>query len=83
MATSKINSVNLLPVVLQTDKNAKFLASTLDQLIQPAQLERLDGYIGSISTPTYNSTSDVYISGGVYDLDPRFILTMHTLIGIN
>jgi len=73
MATSKINSVNLLPVVLQTDRNAKFLASTLDQLIQPAQLERLDGYIGSISTPTYNSTSDVYISGGVYDLDPALV----------
>ena len=45
MATSKINSVNLLPITLQTDKNTKFLASTLDQLIQPTQLKRLDGYM--------------------------------------
>ena len=73
MATSKINSVNLLPVVLQTDKNTKFLASTIDQLIQPAQLKRLDGYIGSTQTATYNSTSDVYIPGSVYDLDPALV----------
>jgi len=73
MATSKINSVNLLPVVLQTDKNTKFLASTIDQLIQPAQLKRLDGYIGSTQTATYNSTSDVYIPGNVYDLDPALV----------
>ena len=73
MATSNINSVNLLPTVLQTDRNAKFLASTIDQLIQPAQLQRLDGYIGSTLTPTYNSTSDVYISGNIYDLDPALV----------
>ena len=73
MATSKINSVNFLPVVLQTDRNAKFLASTLDQLIQPTQLKRLDGYIGSTQTATYNSTSDVYLSNKAYDLDPAMV----------
>lgn len=61
MATNFIQSVNLLPDFLQTDKNTKFLASTIDQLIQKPQLERLDGYIGSTNTPTY-TTSDVYIS---------------------
>jgi hypothetical protein len=73
MATSKINSVNLLPVTLQTDKNTKFLASTLDQLIQPTQLKRLDGYIGSTQTATYNSVNDVYLSSKVYDLDPALV----------
>jgi len=73
MATSKINSVNLLPITLQTDKNTKFLASTLDQLIQPTQLKRLDGYIGSTQTATYNSTNDVYLPGNVYDLTPALV----------
>jgi len=60
MTTSTIQSVSLLPVYLQTGKNSKFLSSTVDQLIQPAQLERLNAYIGSTSTPTY-SPSDVYV----------------------
>ena len=78
MSTSTIQTVNFLPVTLQTDRNAKFLASTLDQMIQPAQLERIDGYIGSKLTPTYNSTSDVYISENTslrrnYQLDPALV----------
>ena len=79
MASSKIRSVDLLPVFLQTDRNSKFLAGTLDQLIQPAELERLDGYIGSTATPNYNPTSDIYISEtlelrGDYQLSPAMIV---------
>ena len=74
MTTSTVQSVNLLPAFLQTPRNAKFLASTIDQLIQPAQLERLDGFIGSTSTPTYNSTNDVYI-GENFDLRKNYQLT--------
>jgi len=78
MTTATIRSVNFLPITLQTDRNAKFLASTLDQMIQPAQLERIDGYIGSKLTPTYNSTSDVYIAENTelrrdYQLDPALV----------
>jgi hypothetical protein len=78
MTTSTVHSVNLLPSFLQTPKNSKFLASTIDQLIQPAQLERLDGFIGSTSTPTYNSTSDVYIGENFelrrnYQLNPALV----------
>ena len=78
MATNFIQSVNLLPEFLRTDKNKKFLASTIDQLIQKPQLERLDGYIGSTNTPTY-TTSDVYISEisdlrSYYQLTPALIL---------
>ena len=72
---NNINSVNFLPEYFQTDTNNKFLSSTLDQLIQPAQLERLNAFVGSIDTPTYNSTSDVYVSNGSqpYQLDPALI----------
>lgn len=76
---SKVKSVNLLPGYLQTDKNSKFLSSTLDQLIQPAELERIDGFIGSKLTPTYVSTTDNYISEGTelrsaYALNPALIV---------
>ena len=62
MANNNINSVNFLPEYLRTDKNTKFLSATLDQWMQPAQIERIDGFIGSKITPTYNSTSDIYLS---------------------
>ena len=82
MANNSINSINLLPEFFRTDKNSKFLSSTLDQLIQPPQLERIDGYIGSTATVTYN-TSDVYISQGSslrrnYELDPALIINDDT-----
>jgi hypothetical protein len=73
MANKKINSVKLLPEIFRTDRNSKFLSSTIDQLIQPAQLERLDAYVGSTQTPTYK-TSDVYLTGSKpYQLSPALI----------
>lgn len=78
MAKNPINSINLLPEFLRTNKNAKFLSSTLDQWIQPPQLERIDGFIGSTITPTYNSTADNYISESLplrkdYQLEPAVV----------
>ena len=46
-----------LPAFYRTDANHKFLSSTLDPLIQPGKLERLDGYIGSKSSYS-RKTSD-------------------------
>lgn len=79
MANKNIKSVNLLPEFLRTDKNSKFLSSTIDQLIQPTHLERIDGFIGSKLTPTYVSTSDVYISESLplrrdYQLEPALVV---------
>jgi len=79
MAKKPIKSINLLPEFLRTNKNSKFLSSTIDQLIQPAELERLDGFIGSKLTPTYISTSDVYISESLplrrdYQLEPALVV---------
>ena len=78
MANDTINTINLLPEFFRTDKNTKFLSATLDQLIQPPQLERIDGYIGTTATVTY-TTSDVYISESLplrqhYQLDPALVV---------
>ncbi len=74
MANKKIESVKLLPEFLRTERNAKFLSSTIDQLIQRPDLERLNGFVGSTQTPTYNSTADVYLNiGKPYQLDPALV----------
>ena len=79
MADKQIKSVNLLPEFLRTNKNSKFLSSTIDQFIQKPQLERLDGYIGSTQTVNYNAVTDIYISESLplrrdYQLDPALIV---------
>jgi len=75
MTTSTFKSVNLLPAYLQTTKNSKFLSSTLDQLIQPAQLERINGYVGTKVTPTFVAADDFYISETrPYQLAPSIVI---------
>lgn len=87
-----IKSVKFLPEFLQTGKNEKFLSSTIDQLIQKPQLERLDGYVGSTNTPNYRP-GDVYIDESTdlrknYQLDPSLIIkdqegNIKDVVGIN
>ena len=75
MTTSTFRSIDLLPAYLRTAKNSKFLSSTLDQLIQPAQIERISGYVGTKVTPTYISTSDQYIPDTrKYQISPALII---------
>jgi len=73
-----IKSVNLLPETHRTDKNSRFLSSTVDQLIQKPELERINGFIGTKDTPTYNSSNDIYISESTqirqnYNLEPALV----------
>jgi hypothetical protein len=73
-------SVDLLPVLFRTNKNSKFLAGTIDQLIQPPQLKRLDGWVGSKVTPTFNPNKDFYIESNLkirqdYQLEPALVIT--------
>ena len=73
-------SANLLPVLFRTDKNSKFLSSTLDQLIQTPQLKRVDGWVGGKITPTYNVEKDFYLSSNSklrqdYQLEPALVIT--------
>ena len=73
MANKKVSAVNLLPEYFKTLKNTKFLSSTLDKLIQPADLESIDGYVGSQNTPTYKPTDNYISNGNPYQLDPALI----------
>ena len=73
------NSINFLPVYYRTDKNSKFLSSTLDQFISQPQLERLNGFIGSKLSPNYNPEKDQYISDPLplrrkYQLEPALVV---------
>jgi len=79
MTNKKIKTLDFLPEIFQTDKNSKFLSGTLDPLIQPTQLERIDGYIGSKISPNFKSTSDFYITEisslrKNYQLEPAVII---------
>jgi hypothetical protein len=73
------SSVNFLPSYYRTDKNTKFLSSTLDQFISQAELERLNGYVGSTLSPNYNPVTDTYISDALvsrnrYQLTPALVI---------
>jgi len=77
MATNK-KSVNFLPDYLKSDKNSKFLAGTIDPLIQSPELERIDGFVGSIITPNFNPITDSYIKEDSelrsnYSLEPALV----------
>lgn len=71
-------SVNLLPSYLRSDKNAKFLSSTVDQFIKSSEVERVDSYVGTKVTPNYNPQTDNYVAEGLavraaYQLEPALV----------
>ena len=53
-------SVELLPVVFQTDANNKFLSGVVDPLVQPGILDKVVGYVGRRYGKTYNG-QDIYV----------------------
>jgi hypothetical protein len=72
-------SSDLLPNYHRTDKNTKFLASTLDQFIQQPEIKRIDGYVGSKLSLNYDPTKDQYIDGTTklrnnYQLEPSLVI---------
>lgn len=82
------NSTSLLPTYFQTEKNKRFLSSTLDQLYKVPELDRINGFVGSKLTPTFNSQKDVYLSDadtGVPSLREKYeftpALTIKDVIG--
>ena len=60
MSKSTRSSSQLLPQIFQTEKNKRFINSTLDQLIEPSVLDRLSAYIGQRYKPSYRNT-DIYL----------------------
>ena len=70
-------SVELLPVVFQTDANDKFLSGVVDPLIQPGVLDKIVGYVGRRYGKTYTG-NDVYVDTDQtlrsrYQLEPGVI----------
>ena len=85
--TSYRRSIAHLPAFYRTDTNHRFLSSTIDQLIQPGQLERLDGFIGKDYTYTREAT-DSYINASNttrqnYQLEPTVTYTDKDTSSIN
>jgi hypothetical protein len=74
----------LLPQIFQTEANKKFLAATLDPLVQPGVLEKKVGYIGRRYGKTYKST-DVYLDSDKtlrsrYQLEPGVVVNQNEKI---
>ena len=72
-------TVDLLPSIFRTDKNAKFLSGTIDQYLEPAKIERVNGWVGTKNTPTYNPSTDNYINANsplrtAYQVEPALIV---------
>ena len=77
MSKSTRSSSQLLPQIFQTEKNKRFVNSTLDQLIEPSVLERLSAYVGQRYRPSYRTT-DVYVEESTsqrqnYQLEPTVV----------
>ena len=80
-------TVQHLPAFYRTDSNQRFLASTLDPLVQKGQLERLDGFIGRQDAYTRKST-DRYLTATsrdrfAYQLEPAVTYTDKDTTSVN
>jgi hypothetical protein len=78
MADQNKKSTNFLPEFLRTEKNSKFLASTIDQFNQTPQIERIDGFVGSKITPSFDPQRDFYLNDSFplrknYQLEPALV----------
>ena len=45
MAT-RVRTLDFLPEIFRTESNSQFLGATLDQLVTPPKLDKIEGYIG-------------------------------------
>ena len=80
-------TVQHLPAFYRTDANQRFLASTMDPLVQKGALERLDGYIGRKDAYT-RQINDRYITATsrdrmAYQLEPAVTYTDKDTTSVN
>ena len=76
---NKSVGTNFLPKFFQSDANKKFLASTIDQLVQPGKVKKVTGYIGRRNAKGI-AVDDVFVAGTTstresYQLEPGIIVT--------
>ncbi len=75
---SKTSSSELLPRYYRTDSNKKFLQATVDQLIQPGTVKKINGYIGRQNSKSTNN-KDIFIQAADsarqnYQLEPGLVV---------
>ena len=74
----KRESASHLPRYYRTPANKKFLASTMDQLIQPGVVEKLNGYVGRKTAKAFSSKDnyvpEVSSDRENYQLEPASIV---------
>jgi hypothetical protein len=75
---TKIQSSSLLPRYYRTDSNKKFLQATVDQLVQPGTVKKINGYIGRKNSKATTS-NDIFIEASSkarqdYQLEPSFLV---------
>src|SRR6056300_1042976 len=80
-------TVQHLPAFYRTDANQRFLASTMDPLVQKGALERLDGFIGRQDAYT-RKVSDRYVTATsrdrfAYQLEPAVTYTDRDTTSVN
>lgn len=78
-------TIDLLPEIFRTDRNEKFLNATLDQLTTPEFKQKMNGYIGRVFAPSYN-TGDAYVqeqtnSRQNYQLEPGVVYKSKDEVG--
>ena len=75
---NKRRTADLLPRYFRTTANKKFLSSTLDQLMQPGVVEKVDGFVGRKTAKAHKSTDtyldDITADRKNYQLEPVSVL---------
>ena len=81
----KTLSVELLPNFYKTDPNKRFLQATVDQLIQPGVVKKINGFIGRENSKATTSV-DIFLKAATpdrqhYQLEPS--ITINDTLGNN
>ena len=75
---SSRSASDLIPKFFRTEANKKFLQGTIDQLIQPGQAEKINGYVGRKTAKAYktgdNYIGDVSSNRENYQLEPAAVI---------
>ena len=71
-------SSNFLPKFFQTDSNKKFLQATVDQLVQPGTVNKINGYIGRQNAKA-STGDDIFVAAANtfrqnYQLEPGLVV---------
>jgi len=74
----KVSSSELLPKYYRTDDNKKFLQATIDQLIQPGTVKKVNGYIGKKNSKS-TTGEDIFVQAPTqsrqdYQLEPGLVV---------